>query len=154
MKLKLPSWLRREKVSLPPWASVEESHLSDSGKVSIVIAVDTAAAVEEWLALLSDSPAVEAWVQAEDPKALPRHRPRLDQYWLEVAYQCTKLDVQTAIAGTEYDPRISGKPAQFHFNRADEYALIRHQYGRGIEIATQGKEARNHYVSIRGRMPM
>src|SRR3990167_8044361 len=77
----LPEWMTQQ-LRLPPWARVAETH---SSKVSICIDVDTDGYVQEWLRLLDVS----------EP----------DQYWLEVAYQCAKLDVQMALAGTEYDPR-------------------------------------------------
>lgn len=130
MKLKLPKWLRREQVSLPDWARVSGK---SSDRVSIVIEADTDAAMKEWLALLG----IE----------------RPDQYWIEVAYQCAKLDLQSAIAGTPYDPRTSGKSAQFNFSRADQWALKKFPVGRGTGPATEGREARAHYIRIRGAMP-
>jgi len=130
MKLQLPSWLRRETLRLPPWAKRAKNQ---SDWASITIEADTDAYVAEWFGLLGVT--------------------KPDQYWLEVAYQCAKLDLQTAIAGTEYDPRIGGKPAEFKFNRSDKWALKLHPTGKGIKAATQGREARGHYVRIRGRMP-
>ena len=130
MAFQLPSWLRKDKLVLPPWAKVVERH---SGKVSICIDVDTDGYVREWLELLG--------------------APTIDQYWLEVAYQCAKLDVQMALVGTKYDPRTCGAPVEFHFNKASKWALNLYPHGRGIEMATKGKEARGHYVRIRGRMP-
>lgn len=130
MVIKLPDWLRRDKLALPAWAKVAKRH---SDKVAICIEVDTDGYVREWLALLGS--------------------PKVDQYWLEVAYQCAKLDVQMALVGTEFDPRVSGRPVEFHFSKAPEWALVRHPHGRGIDAATKGKEARGHYVRVRGRMP-
>lgn len=131
MKIKLPQWMQREKLQLPEWASVDPRV---PNKVSININVDTNKAMREWIGLLGS--------------------PALDQYWLEVAYQCVKLDVQMAIAGTEFDPRISNRPAQFHFLRADQWAQKKHPVGRGAQAAAQGKEARGHYIRIRGSLPM
>ena len=125
----IPEWMRKPLV-LPPWARVSDHR---SAKVSICIDVDTEGYVNDWMALLAP--------------------PQIDQYWLEVAYQCAKLDVQMALVGTEYDPRFSGKPAEFHFSKSPELALVLHPHGRGVEAATKGKEARAHYVRIRGRMP-
>jgi hypothetical protein len=76
------------------------------------------------------------------------------QYWLEVAYQCAKLDLQLAIDGTQYDPRIAKKPAEFKFTRCNHWQLKLHPPGKGIELATKGHEARNHYRRIRGRIPL
>jgi hypothetical protein len=131
MKLRLPKWLRREAVSLPKWAKMAESH---SPKVSCLIKADMDGAMKEWLDLL----------EVKEP----------DQYWLEAAYQCAKLDLQAALAGSPMDPRISGKPCEFHFSRAPQWALANFPKGKGPRAATQGKEARSHYVRIRGRMPM
>jgi hypothetical protein len=131
MKINLPAWMQRSDVNLPPWAKVSPS---GSKGVSIKIDIDTDGAMREWMHLLG----VE----------------RVDQYWLEVAFQCAKLDVQSALAGTKYDPRINGAPPMFSFNRADKWALRRHPVGRGIEAATKGKEARQHYQRIRGALPM
>lgn len=130
MKIKLPKWLQRETLPLPAWARVSKV---SSDRVALLIEADTAAAYQEWFALLGvTSP---------------------DQYWLEVAYQCAKLDLQSALVGTEYDPRASGKPVQFNFSRALECAHVRHPKGKGADAATRGREARAHYVRIRGRMP-
>ena len=117
-------------LSLPSWASQEKS---THNKVSIVVKVDSAAAYKDWLERLGN--------------------PEVDQYWLEVAYQCIKLDVQMAIAGTEFDPRTAGKSAEFRFSNAPEFALKNHPEGKGAALATKGLEARNHYVRIRGAMP-
>lgn len=144
MKFLLPAWLRKETIKLPPWAKVASVHPSN---VHLLINVDTNGYVEEWLKLLGD-------VQP-------------DQYWLEVAYQCAKLDVQSCLVGTEYDPRASGKPVEFHFSRADQWAQRKFPVGKklkkkvngvektlaGAELATTGREARDHYVRIRGRLP-
>jgi len=125
----LPDWMKRPMV-LPKWANLAKRH---SDKVSVCIEVDTDGYIKEWLPLLG--------VQ------------KVDQYWLEVAYQCAKLDVQMALVGTEHDPRFSGMPAQFNFSKAPEWALTRHPHGKGADAATKGKEARGHYIRIRGRMP-
>jgi len=117
-------------LSLPSWASRKESA---SQKVSIVIEVDSAVA---YPAMLKE---LEADV--------------VDQYWLEVAYQCIKLDVQATLAGTEFDPRTAGKPAEIHFSNAPEFALAKHPEGKGIAAATQGREAREHYKKLRGSLP-
>lgn len=131
MKINLPAWLQRSKLQLPEWASVDPHTPKGT---ALHIAVDTDKAMREWLGLLGSPP--------------------IDQYWLEVAFQCVKLDCQMALAGTEYDPRINAKPAQFTMNRAEHFAQKKHPVGKGAAQASQGKEARGHYIRIRGNLPM
>lgn len=146
MAFKLPDWLRRDTVSLPPWAKLSAAH---SPKVCALITADTDGYIRDWLALLGV------------------HQRDVDQYWLEVAYQCAKLDLQSALVGTQYDPRTAGKAAEFHFSKAPQWALSKFpdNHARtelrdgkrvrvtGIEIASKGKEARQHYTRIRGQLP-
>lgn len=132
---KLPQWLRRDGLTLPPWARVAESVSSRAGMVSICIEVDTDAAYRAWLDELGAA-----------------HR--VDQYWLEVAHQCVKLDLQSALLNTPYDPRVSAKPAEFHLTRAPQWEQKKYQKGRGADAATRGREAREHYRRIRGQLPM
>lgn len=140
-----PDWMRKA-LQLPPWASVADEY---SHKVCICIKVDTASAMLEWLQLLG------APLDA------------LTQYWLECAYQCVKLDVQSAIANSDFDPRTAPKAAEFHFDRAPEYEQAKFPPGpakkvtvdgqeltlRGADLATRAREAREHYKRIRGRLP-
>ena len=132
----LPAWMLKdtdEGLKLPSWARVISHPYSETGKVSIVIEADTEGYLEEWLELLK----VE----------------KIDQYWLECAYQCAKLDLQKALCDTKYDPRTSGRPAEFHMTNAPDYALHKHPPGKGIELATRGRHAREHYKRIRGALP-
>lgn len=115
---------------LPKWASIAAETPTN---VSVVINADTEGYVAEWFKLLNVT--------------------QPDQYWLEVAYQCAKLDLQSALVGTEFDPRTSGKPAEFRFSRAPQYAQSKHEPGLGAERASKGREARDHYRRIRGRLP-
>ena len=117
-------------LSLPSWA---KQKAAKSNKVSVVVEVDTDAAYADWLQRLEVK--------------------NVDQYWLEVAYQCIKLDVQMALAGTSLDPRVAGKSAEFRFSNCPKYRLADHPVGKGAEAATQGREARGHYVRLRGAMP-
>jgi hypothetical protein len=77
----------------------------------------------------------------------------IDQYWIEVAYQCCKLHVQELRASLEPAPKA---PLQIHVHgfsgRKDRWALANHPRGRGPEAATQGREARSHYARIRHRL--
>lgn len=139
MKFNLPKWLQRETLALPEWAQ----RGPDKPEFSIVIRVDTDGAMREWFELLGN--------------------PTPDQYWIEVAYQCAKMDVQSALVGTPYDPRLAGKGAEIHFSRAPQWALSRYPVGKagvvngrrlaGAQLATEGREARGHYQRIRGRLP-
>jgi hypothetical protein len=117
-------------LQLPGWARVREGA---SDKFSVSLAVDSASAYREWLTTLGVT--------------------EVDQYWLEVAYQCIKIDLQAALVGTAHDPRTCGKPSEFRFSKSEEHALADKPEGKGIVAATQGKEARGHYVRLRGAMP-
>ena len=139
MKFKLPDWLKREQpehLNLPAWAQVESHRQVQDGTFSISILCDTDAYVRHWLPLLGKSPS------------------DADQYWLEVAYQCAKMDVQLALEGTKYDPRTAGKPARVHFSRCNHWQQHLHPVGLGVARATRGLEARGHYRRVRGRLPM
>lgn len=139
-----PDWMTKS-LRLPSWAAACETH---SHKLGGRIEVDTGAAMHEWLTLLG----------APD---------QLTQYWIECAYQCVKLDLQLAIENSGIDPRTAGKPVEFNFQRADEFALNKFPPGdtrtvnvngtelqlSGVELATNGREAREHYKRIRGRLP-
>lgn len=133
-------------VVLPPWAKVADRQHE---RASITIDVDSAAAYAYWLELLDNPP--------------------LDQYWLEVAHQCIKLDLQAALANSEHDPRFAERHAAFHFLRAEQYAQAGKPTGRsvtkrgrdgkdvtlsGANLASQGLEAREHYKRVRGSLPL
>lgn len=78
----------------------------------------------------------------------------LDQYWIEVAYQCAKMRVQDLVEGTEYDPRPNRAltiHVQAHGGRKDRWALTQYPPGRGAELATKGRAARQHYALLRAR---
>lgn len=142
-RLQVPAWLRKNAVQLPPWAKVAEIARSD---VSMQIRVDTGAAIEEWITTLNLKP------------------DEIDKYWLEVIYQCIKLDVQSAVARTDFDPRDRRQPIEIKMLRAEQWALAKFpdkhattEDGRtvtGIERASKGREAREHYKRVRGALPM
>jgi hypothetical protein len=104
-----------------------------------LVEVDMEQAYPYWLALLRE--------KHKGAKAQVTE----DQYWLEVAHQCVKLDLQAAIAGTALDPRVSGKVLAFHFKRAPAFAQAGKPKGRGAEAASKGKEGRAHFALIRGK---
>lgn len=135
MKFKLPAWLTRSGLKLPTWAKVGKSAHVESGKVSVSIEADTDLSIREWFSLLG--------VALADA----------DQYWLEVAYQCAKMDIQLALEGTEYDPRTANAPVEIVFTRANHWQQHLHPVGRGATRASRGQEAREHFRRIRGRLP-
>lgn len=147
-KVEVPTWLRKNDVRLPPWA--KQGEIIRKG-VSMTILVDTDAALTEWQKLLG--------VADEE----------VDQYWVQVFNQCAKLDVQAAVANSDYDPRLRAAPYEIRFLRADRWKIVSFPDNHkkvvkdsdgntkimtGVEVADQGKEARNHYKRIRGAMPM
>jgi hypothetical protein len=80
----------------------------------------------------------------------------IDQYWIEVAYQCAKLEVQRIITGTEADPRPQ-QPLLLTIisdgGRKDRWAHASHPEGRGVDAASKGREAIAHYRNWRGFIP-
>lgn len=85
-------------------------------------------------------------------------REEIDQYWLEVALQVAKRDLQVAINNTDLMPAkgsalvIIVKDGTKASNKSgvSTYAQSAYLPGRGVEKATKGKEARGHYDRIRG----
>lgn len=67
------------------------------------------------------------------------------QYWLEVAYQCAKMDLQVAMRTPGFEIRI--------LDAEKTFALAKWPEGRGIVAATWGKEAREHFRRCRGFVP-
>ncbi len=73
-----------------------------------------------------------------------------DQYWLETAYQCIKLEIQSGL-----ETNNKGK-FDIHINiRGDggrklRWGLKHYPPGRGALTATLGKEARTRYIQWRG----
>lgn len=79
-------------------------------------------------------------------------RTEADQYWLEVAYQCAKLDIQHAVGGTDLAPEKGGalRIIIMDSSKVDgTWAQEGKPAGRGVETARKGKEARRHYQRIR-----
>jgi len=77
----------------------------------------------------------------------------LDQYWLETAFQCAKMDIQLAVAGTEAKPKPGGALViivKDNSKESGKWALKNHPKGKGVEAATKGREAREHFKRIRG----
>jgi len=79
-------------------------------------------------------------------------REEFNQYWLEVAFQCAKLDIQHAVAGTDLAPKKGGalRIIVVDGSKVDgKWAQKDKPKGRGIEQARKGKESRAHYKRIR-----
>ncbi len=137
---------------LPKWAKKGPVH---EGRLPIII-VDGGAAYAALLPELAEA----AGERLAELEALPKltdeqekERPQLvavqdadnpTQYSLEVAYQCLKMDVQSAV----------GFGVEIHIKDAKKaYAQKGHPPGRGALAATQGREARGHYERMRGAVP-
>jgi hypothetical protein len=86
-----------------------------------------------------------------DERTVPDiQRGELDQYWLEVAFQCAKLDVQFAVAGTSLQAKAGGALWIIVVDSdKKKYRRANHPQGRGSDVAAQGLEARMHYQRIR-----
>lgn len=63
----------------------------------------------------------------------------IDQYWLEVAYQCAKLEAQQLAA--QPDSVLMIRIA----SRKERWALANFPEGRGVAAATEGREAKVHF---------
>lgn len=75
---------------------------------------------------------------------------KLDQYWLEVLYQFAKMDLRRALILNNEDPW----PARILI-RGDKSRWAHKHYppGRGVEAATEGREARELYRKMRRFVP-
>ena len=67
------------------------------------------------------------------------------RYWLEVAFQCMKLELQVAMRGHGFEIRVH--------DTFKVWAHSNHPEGRGLVAATWGKEAREHFRRLRGFVP-
>lgn len=135
-------------VTLPSWAklSASSAHLI-SEKIAGCVVVDSDAAYEEWLEILVEGDYV---VPGFDK---PTSRDAIDQFFVEVAYQCIKLEVQAGVVNTDLDPRKAGKPLEIHFSKGEVGRLSNYPEGLGVALATKGKVARRFYKAIRGPLP-
>lgn len=71
------------------------------------------------------------------------------KYWIEVAYQMVKMDLQVAMGKFGFTIHIRGDDG-----RKDRWALERHPgSAQDVHRATQGKDARQYYRKIRGFVP-
>jgi hypothetical protein len=110
-------------------------------------------ALPNWASVVADQPTIK--ISVDPDKAYPAllaelgvKKSGIDQYWAEVVYQCAKMDCQAAMlraGGTfGFSIKVLNRPA---------WALANLPAGRGTAAATQGREARDHYIRIRGSLP-
>jgi hypothetical protein len=70
-------------------------------------------------------------------------------YWLEVAYQCMKMELQVAMRSFGFEIHVH--------DEGKKYAQKAHDPGRGPEKAAGGlrggREAREHFKRLRGFIP-
>ena len=77
----------------------------------------------------------------------------LDQYWMEVVYQSTKLEVVRIVKAEGLDPRPDKVLVIDILSNKGKWALNKFKPGKGVLAANQGKEAREHYRKWRGFVP-
>ncbi|SFK74562.1 hypothetical protein SAMN05216302_101439 [Nitrosomonas aestuarii] len=76
----------------------------------------------------------------------------IDQYALECAFQCAKMDIQFAIAGTELMPPPGGALviiANDGSKSSGKWAQKNYPEGKGVKAASKGGEARAYFKRIR-----
>lgn len=115
-------------VNLPAWAELK-ADCTYGGKPIDVVLVDPDKMYPEMFAALGvDKPT---------------------KYWIEVAYQMMKMDLQVAMKKFSFIICVRGDDG-----RKDRWALSAHP-GSSDDVtrATKGKEAREHYKKLRGFIP-
>lgn len=126
---------------LPTWASAIAP-----GKIEIN-------AEQFYPDLLNQLWADENWQESGVCKGLQRGE--IDQYWLEVAFQCAKLDIKNAVNGSELSPQKGGallimvKDDTKADSGISRYAMASYKKGKNINYRAIYKEAREHYKRIR-----
>lgn len=86
-------------------------------------------------------------------KALGIDPKKLDQYLMEVVYQCTKLEVMRIVKIEEIDPRPDKVLVIDIKSNKEKWALTNFPKGKGLDVATKGREAREYYIKWRGFIP-
>ncbi len=150
-------------IVLPAWAALA-AHQVDGAVPRID--VDAAAMYAAWLAELAANPPDPAQFPARivairnaarpdeaSTVSIPAMTPadaacdpaRPTQYWLEVAFQCMKMDLQLALRSFTFEIRVHDADKEFQ--------QAKFPAGRGIAAATWGKEAREHFRRLRGVVP-
>lgn len=119
-----------KRIALPEWAVIAESNAARPGRFKVVVDPD----------LCYPAFMAELWPGMEPDD--------LDQYRLEVMYQCMKMDLQMAVRSFAFDIKVRGDEG-----RKDRWGLKNHPPGLGVEAASKGLGAREHYRRIRGFVP-
>lgn len=73
---------------------------------------------------------------------------KVDQYWMEVAYQCMKMDLQLALGRFGFVIHVRSDEG-----RKQSWNYSMRPVGKGAALATGGKEARQHFLRLRGKLP-
>jgi hypothetical protein len=77
----------------------------------------------------------------------------VDQYWMEVAYQCVKMAAQDVARDNDLWPESGTLAIIIESGKVkDEWAIASYPNGKGVEAATKGGEAKLHYERIRRRL--
>lgn len=132
-------------INLPSWAKVIAP-----GKIEVDASVFYPEILEE---LWAD----KTWpTEVENTLYEGLQRTEVDQYWLEVAFQVAKMDIQMAISGTELMPEKGGAlviiikdSTKKSNNGVSIYAQKNAPKGRDVKVASNGREAREHFKRIR-----
>jgi len=86
-------------------------------------------------------------------EGLTRNKP--DSYWFEVAFQVAKMDIQSAVSGSDLMPKKRGalvilvKDGSKSEGGVSTWNQDAAPKGRNVLLATRGREARAHYSRIR-----
>ncbi len=116
-------------LNLPAWATLKK----EEGK-NPTIELDPNGFVPEWLKKM-------------------RAPETVDQYWLECAFQCAKLQLNDAVKGTALDPENSKKSLVLLIKNRPHFAIKTFPPGAGVEAATRGKKgmprARDFYEKLK-----
>ena len=109
-----------DEIVLPDWATLGPKH-----RAMQVVDVNADAAYRAWFEELGVT--------------------EVDQYWLEVAYQCIKMELQIAMRTFMFE---------IHINDPEKHwAQANVPEGKGARAAAQGREARDHFKRLRGFIP-
>lgn len=157
---------------LPAWATADIQMRAQHGPYEdvpwLLLNVDADAMYAAWLAELRHHYEHEvpprAWFVPQSMDLLPEWkqtlaellRPDVTAYWMEVAYQCGKLELQTIVGRLQFEIRVHGGRAKYQQRsapqgRPTQFAAGSYS-GHGNE-QVKGTEARQHFKRLRGTIP-
>ena len=159
--------LPSELPQLPAWASYRTFAAGDErGQEGHVMYIDGRAAIEisaddmypavlaEYVALYQNGRRPDFVPEAAWPKVHaeldPDDEDVLSAYWLEVAYQSAKMDVQRAVGGFGINLHVKATPAgkaRYQQATSPQGALGPRAAAGGM---AGGRDARHHYKRLRG----